>query len=79
MSRRAQKALSNLNGETLKNVKRAIQSLKEKPRQDGSKKLIAREGWRICSGNYRIIYKIDDDKKEVTVLTIGHRRDVYRC
>lgn len=33
--------------------------------------------WRIRIGDYRVIYAIDDDAREVTVLRIGHRRDIY--
>jgi mRNA-degrading endonuclease RelE of RelBE toxin-antitoxin system len=29
-------------------------------------------------GTYRVIYRIDDDARVVTVVDIGHRRDVYR-
>jgi mRNA interferase RelE/StbE len=29
-------------------------------------------------GTYRVIYRIDDDARVVTVADIGHRRDVYR-
>lgn len=29
-------------------------------------------------GTYRVIYRIDDDARVVTVVDMGHRRDVYR-
>jgi mRNA interferase RelE/StbE len=29
-------------------------------------------------GTYRIIYRIDDDAHVVTVVDVGHRRDIYR-
>lgn len=29
-------------------------------------------------GTYRVIYRIDDESRVVTVVDIGHRRDVYR-
>jgi mRNA interferase RelE/StbE len=29
-------------------------------------------------GSYRVIYRIDDDARVVTVVDIGHRRDLYR-
>jgi mRNA interferase RelE/StbE len=29
-------------------------------------------------GTYRVIYRIDDKARVVTVVDIGHRRDVYR-
>ena len=29
-------------------------------------------------GTYRVIYRIDDEARVVTVVDIGHRRDIYR-
>jgi mRNA-degrading endonuclease RelE of RelBE toxin-antitoxin system len=29
-------------------------------------------------GTYRVIYRIDDKARVVTVVDVGHRRDVYR-
>jgi len=29
-------------------------------------------------GTYRVLYRIDDERREVTVVRIDHRRDVYR-
>ena len=29
-------------------------------------------------GDYRVLYKIDDRNRLVTVYAIGHRREVYR-
>lgn len=29
-------------------------------------------------GTYRVIYRIDDGARVVTVVDVGHRRDVYR-
>ena len=29
-------------------------------------------------GTFRLIYRVDDDRHELTVLRIDHRRDVYR-
>ena len=29
-------------------------------------------------GTYRVIYRIDDVRRSVTVLDVAHRRDVYR-
>ena len=34
--------------------------------------------WRYDIGKYRIICEIKDDICAVLVITIGHRRDVYR-
>lgn len=76
--RRAQKELGALPDPAYARVRDAIRALGEEPRPAGCQKLTAREGWRIRIGNYRIVYDIDDAAQIVTVLHIGHRRDVYR-
>jgi mRNA interferase RelE/StbE len=77
ISRRAQKELASLDKIEYERVRDAIASLAENPRPVGCKKLIGRDGWRIRIGNYRVIFEIDDAKREVIVLHIGHRRDIY--
>ena len=52
-------------------------SLRENPRHVGTKKLREREGYRMRVGDYRILYTIDDAKKEVEVFSVAHRREVY--
>jgi len=47
------------------------------PHPSGRKKLKGRDAWRIRIGDYRDIYEINDGKLIVTVITIGHRREVY--
>ena len=32
----------------------------------------------VRTGNYRIIYEIDDGVLVILVLAVGHRREVYR-
>lgn len=34
--------------------------------------------WRYRIGDYRVLCEIDDKKKIVVVLSIGHRKDVYK-
>lgn len=75
--RRAQKELANLPLDSYDRVKRAILDLALEPRPGHSRKLVSREGWRIRAGDYRVIYEIDDSEKTITVLHVGHRRDVY--
>jgi mRNA interferase RelE/StbE len=29
-------------------------------------------------GTYRVLYRIDDDQRTVTILDVQHRRDIYR-
>jgi mRNA interferase RelE/StbE len=76
--RRAQKELAKLPSEAYQHVRDAIRNLAQEPRPHGSAKLTGREGWRIRVSDYRVIYEIDDQQREVIILHIGHRRDVYR-
>jgi mRNA interferase RelE/StbE len=75
---RVQRALAALPREGYERVKTAIANLAGNPRPVGCRKLAGRDGWRIRVGNYRIIYDIDDPIQSITVLDVGHRRDVYR-
>ena len=78
MLRRAQKELAQLPKHEYERIKEALLNLSQSPRPQGCKKLTGREGWRIRVGDYRVIYEIDDAQRRLTVLHIGHRRDVYR-
>ncbi|NKQ35080.1 MAG: type II toxin-antitoxin system RelE/ParE family toxin [Chloroflexi bacterium] len=60
-------------------IGKALLALEEEPRPGGVIKLKgAVDRWRIRVGNYRIIYRIDDNEKSVVVLVIAHRREAYR-
>jgi len=76
--RGAQKELAQLSTESYGRVRDAIRELAINPRPPGCLKLTGREGWRIRVGDYRVVYEIDDKERTVTVLHVGHRRDVYR-
>ena len=34
--------------------------------------------WSARRGTYRVLYRVDEDNREVIVLRVGHRRDIYR-
>ena len=36
------------------------------------------DGYRIRQGDWRVIYLVDDATRQVSVLKIGHRREIYR-
>jgi len=74
----AQKELSSLSIKNYYRTKAAIQKLSSNPQPRGCKKLVGREGYRIRAGEYRIIYEIDNNKRVITILHVGHRRDIYR-
>lgn len=50
----------------------------EDPRKIGKQlKGNLNEYWRYRVGSYRIIADINDDKVMITVVRIGHRKDIY--
>ncbi|WP_018994276.1 type II toxin-antitoxin system RelE/ParE family toxin [Thioalkalivibrio sp. ALgr1] len=55
-----------------------IAALADDPRPTGSEELSAQERYRVRQGVYRIPYEIQDDRLIVTVVKVGHRREVYR-
>ncbi len=62
-----------------KKIKERIDRLAVDPRPPGVKNLQGESDlFRLRSGNYRIIYSIEDVRLVVLVIRIGHRRDVYR-
>jgi mRNA interferase RelE/StbE len=56
-----------------------IAALSAQPRPHGAEKLAGyKDRYRLRQGNYRIVYLIDDARRELTVFKVGHRKDVYR-
>ena len=78
VERYAQKQLMKLSIAEIPAIKEAIASLADNPRPSGCKKLKGEPAWRIRVGNYRVIYEIDDEKVIVIVITVCHRKDVYK-
>jgi mRNA interferase RelE/StbE len=60
-------------------IVRRIQALATSPRGRGCEKLAGyADRYRVRQGQYRVIYLVDDDRGEITVFKVGHRKDVYR-
>jgi mRNA interferase RelE/StbE len=78
IQRSAQKDLSKIAPPYRDHIIQAIRELGTNPRPTGSKKLTGRKAWRIRISDYRVIYEIYDDRLVVFVITIGHRREIYR-
>ena len=74
----AERSLRRLDAVVFRRVVAALRILADNPRPAGCRKLTARGGWRIRVGDYRVVYDVDDQQQAVTVLHVGHRRDVYR-
>ena len=41
-------------------------------------RMTGRQEFRLRVGDYRVIYDFDSVRNEVVLITLGHRREVYR-
>ena len=76
-SKHAVKELAKINEPYYSNIKQAISALAENPRPQGCKKLKGRDGYRIRTGDYRIIYDIFDHILTIDIIALGHRKNIY--
>ena len=80
LTQKAEKQLRKLENNTAKKILTYLQevSLLEDPRSRG-KSLTGdlKSLWRYRVGDYRILCYIEDEKILITVVKIGHRREVY--
>jgi mRNA interferase RelE/StbE len=74
----AAKALRKLEAADAERIRGAIALLSVDPRPPGARRLTARPAYRVRSGDYRIIYTIEDTTLVVLVVALGHRKNVYR-
>ncbi len=75
----ASKQLAGLPRRIQEQIGRKIDSLAADPRPRQSKRLTGAEYlYRLRSGDYRIVYQIEDEIVTVLVVRIGNRREVYR-
>lgn len=73
-----QKELNRLSDDMAKRILTRLAGLETNPRPADVKKLKGRDAWRIRVGDYRVIYEIHDRILQIIVITVGHRREVYR-
>jgi mRNA interferase RelE/StbE len=62
-----------------KGIRERISALAEDPRPPGVEKIEGHDDlWRVRSGDYRIVYTVEEEVLLVVIVKIGHRREVYR-
>ncbi|MFT5037276.1 MAG: mRNA-degrading endonuclease RelE of RelBE toxin-antitoxin system [Candidatus Azotimanducaceae bacterium] len=77
LSKKASKQFSSLPPAIQKQIAAVIDSCENDPFSLDVKKLKTPfEGYRIRSGNYRLLLIVE--KKDVTVYSIQHRKDAYK-
>lgn len=80
LTKKALKAYQSADVALKKKLARCFEVLEQTPRKHPN--LIPLKGelagrYRYRVGNYRVMYRIEDDKRVVIVLLIKHRKDIY--
>ncbi|MGH9875027.1 MAG: type II toxin-antitoxin system RelE family toxin [Pyrinomonadaceae bacterium] len=70
--------LRKTNPQIISSIIARINALSDNPRPPGATKLVNRTEWRVRVGDYRILYQIDDKNARVIIVSVSHRRDVYK-
>lgn len=79
MTRRAEHDLRNLPPKIVRQLETKVLSLADEPRPQDSKRVLSQPGIpRVDSGEYRILYSVDDAQQLVIVERVRHRREAYR-
>ena len=74
----AVRAIRKLPPEGKRRVQAVIEIFADDPRPPAARKLTGRPEWRVRSGDYRVLYRIEDAVLTVVIVDAGHRREIYR-
>ena len=77
----ANRALRKLDRSVLRRVARRIDRLAADPRPPDAKPLKGEPAGvlRIRIGDWRLIYRVEEQVVTVVVIDVGHRSSIYRC
>ena len=75
----ARRSLRQLDPSAREAIAEIIDGLATDPRPPGCLPLTGHRPYlRVRSGDYRVIYTVDDSARVVTIAALGHRREIYR-
>ncbi len=76
----AERGLRKLDRSARDRIAKVIALLAEEPRPPAAKMLVGDDTprlWRVRTGDYRVIYSIEDGILLVLVINVRHRREAY--
>ncbi len=74
----AAKAIAKLERHVQVRIARRVDRMADDPRANAAKLVGSDDLWRARVGDFRILYRIDDERLVILVIRIAHRREVYR-
>ena len=78
ITKSVQKQLAKLPDNVVDKLEERMLQLEQNPKPDDCIKLKGRDAYRIRVGNYRIIYDIQENILIITIIKVGHRKEIYR-
>ncbi len=76
----AARQLRKFDAQVRRRIQAALELLAAEPRPPAATRLVGGSGeWRVRTGDYRIVYEIEDDRLLILVLRLGHRREIYQA
>jgi len=73
-----QKDFHGIPKKDLRKILSRIKILAGDPRPPGCEKLTGQDRYRMRQGRYRVLYSVEDEERTVTIVKVGHRKDIYR-
>jgi len=75
----AEKDLRKIDKNEISRIVSAIEVLENMPVPPSSRKLVGSNlSYRLRVGDYRVVYLLRDEIREIEIQKIRHRKDVYR-
>jgi len=75
----AARQLRKFDPQVRRRLQAAIELLATEPRPPAATRLVGGAGeWRVRTGDYRIVYEIEEERLLVLVLSAGRRREIYQ-
>ncbi len=76
---KAQRQIRSLPQDVQRRIRAAVDSLKQNSVPQGAKKLVALPDlYRLRVGDYRIVYAVQGSLLVILIVSVGHRKEVYR-
>ena len=77
--KRVLKDLDKIPNQDVERILNVFKALSSDPHPQGSKKLSGKlDLYRIRQGSYRIVYTVAHKEKEIRIILVRHRKEVYR-
>ena len=73
-----QRQLRKMDAPVRRRIQAAMDLLSAEPRPPKAIQIVGGAGeWRVRTGDYRIVYEVQDDRLIMLFLRFGHRREIY--